>query len=188
MSEREASRFVAVVAHISLSCLSDHFPFSLLRCACVSNLIQHVYTNGDICLDLLGKGWRPQITARSLAISILSMLSSAREKGLPPDNCNREPSPPHAPPLHPSGNVRASHVLAGVSLNTVARAPSPSTGAGLTWPSPPPAPLSLTLARVLRAPLPARWLLRVHSARQMRTTRRARRRSGGCTMTTTASS
>ena len=32
----------------------------------------------------------PQVTARALAVSILSMLSSAREKGLPPDNCNRE--------------------------------------------------------------------------------------------------
>ena len=51
---------------------------------------QHVYTNGDICLDLLGKGWRPQLTTKTLAISILSMLSSAREKGLPPDNANRE--------------------------------------------------------------------------------------------------
>ena len=50
---------------------------------------QHVYTNGDICLDLLGKGWRPQLTTKTLAISILSMLSSAREKGLPPDNANR---------------------------------------------------------------------------------------------------
>eukprot|EP00619_Florenciella_sp_RCC1007_P009915 CAMPEP_0205930178 /NCGR_PEP_ID=MMETSP1325-20131115/25740_1 /ASSEMBLY_ACC=CAM_ASM_000708 /TAXON_ID=236786 /ORGANISM="Florenciella sp., Strain RCC1007" /LENGTH=92 /DNA_ID=CAMNT_0053299513 /DNA_START=1 /DNA_END=275 /DNA_ORIENTATION=+ len=44
----------------------------------------HVYTNGDICLDLLGKGWKPQITTRTLAISILSMLSSAKEKGIPP--------------------------------------------------------------------------------------------------------
>jgi ubiquitin-conjugating enzyme E2 W len=50
----------------------------------------HVYTNGDICLDLLGKGWRPQITVRTLAISILSMLSSCKEKAIPPDNANRK--------------------------------------------------------------------------------------------------
>lgn len=50
----------------------------------------HVYTNGDICLDLLGKGWRPQINVRTLSLSILSMLSSAKEKGIPPDNSQRE--------------------------------------------------------------------------------------------------
>lgn len=54
----------------------------------------HVYTNGDICLDLLGKGWRPQLTAKTLSISILSMLSSAREKGLPPDNANHADAAP----------------------------------------------------------------------------------------------
>lgn len=57
----------------------------------------HVYTNGDICLDLLGKGWKPQATARTLAISILSMLSSAKEKGIPPDNCNHADNAPGKP-------------------------------------------------------------------------------------------
>jgi ubiquitin-conjugating enzyme E2 W len=47
---------------------------------------KHVYTNGDICLNLLGKDWRPIITAETLAVSILSMLSSAKEKGIPQDN------------------------------------------------------------------------------------------------------
>ena len=47
---------------------------------------EHVYTNGDICLSLLGKDWRPTMTAESIAISILSILGSAREKLLPPDN------------------------------------------------------------------------------------------------------
>ena len=47
---------------------------------------EHVYTNGDICLSLLGKDWRPTMTAQSLAVSILSILSSAREKGMPMDN------------------------------------------------------------------------------------------------------
>ena len=46
----------------------------------------HVYTNGDICLNLLGKDWRPTMTAEGLIVSILSMLSSAKEKAIPQDN------------------------------------------------------------------------------------------------------
>jgi len=51
---------------------------------------QHVYTNGDICLNLLGKDWRPTMTAQNLAVSILSMLSSAKEKKMPIDNAMRK--------------------------------------------------------------------------------------------------
>ena len=47
---------------------------------------RHVYTNGDICLSILGSGWLPSMTAESVAVSILSMLSSAKEKSLPVDN------------------------------------------------------------------------------------------------------
>ena len=47
---------------------------------------EHVYTNGDICLNLLGNDWRPTLTAGQLSLAILSMLSSAREKRLPVDN------------------------------------------------------------------------------------------------------
>jgi ubiquitin-conjugating enzyme E2 W len=47
---------------------------------------QHVYSNGDICLNLLGKDWRPTMTAELIAVSILSMLSSAKEKTTPQDN------------------------------------------------------------------------------------------------------
>lgn len=46
----------------------------------------HVYTNGDICLSLLGKDWSPNLTIEGIAVSILSMLSSAREKSIPLDN------------------------------------------------------------------------------------------------------
>jgi ubiquitin-conjugating enzyme E2 W len=49
-------------------------------------LHEHVYTNGDICLSLLGKDWRPTMTAQSIAVSILSILSSAQAKSLPMDN------------------------------------------------------------------------------------------------------
>lgn len=47
---------------------------------------EHVYTNGDICLSLLGKDWRPNMTAQSIAMSILSILSGAQRKSLPMDN------------------------------------------------------------------------------------------------------
>ena len=47
---------------------------------------EHVYTNGDICLSLLGGDWRPTLTAEALALSIMSMLSSARKKSRPQDN------------------------------------------------------------------------------------------------------
>lgn len=47
---------------------------------------EHVYTNGDICLSLLGKDWRPTMTAQSLANSILSILSGAGRRSLPMDN------------------------------------------------------------------------------------------------------
>ena len=54
----------------------------------------HVYTNGDICLNLLGNGWRPTITIAQLSLSILSMLSSAKQKGIPQDNAIHAASPP----------------------------------------------------------------------------------------------
>lgn len=46
----------------------------------------HIYTNGDICLNLLGNDWRPSLTAKNIFVAILSMLSSATEKRLPVDN------------------------------------------------------------------------------------------------------
>lgn len=55
---------------------------------------QHVYSNGDICLNLLGKDWRPMMTAELIAVSILSMLSSAKEKKSPQDNAAHADAPP----------------------------------------------------------------------------------------------
>ncbi|KAM3577014.1 hypothetical protein VYU27_001155 [Nannochloropsis oceanica] len=55
---------------------------------------EHVYTNGDICLNLLGRDWRPNMTASMLALSILSMLSSAKEKKIPQDNHVHADNPP----------------------------------------------------------------------------------------------
>ena len=55
---------------------------------------EHVYTNGDICLSLLGKDWRPTMTAQSIAVSILSILSSAQSKSLPMDNARHASNKP----------------------------------------------------------------------------------------------
>jgi len=57
-------------------------------------LHEHVYTNGDICLSLLGNGWRPTMSAQSIAVSILSILSSAQSKNLPMDNANQAGAKP----------------------------------------------------------------------------------------------
>lgn len=57
---------------------------------------EHVYTNGDICLSLLGKDWRPTMTAQSIAVSILSILSSAQSKTLPMDNAMHAQNKPGA--------------------------------------------------------------------------------------------
>jgi ubiquitin-conjugating enzyme E2 W len=57
-------------------------------------LHEHVYTNGDICLSLLGKDWRPSMTAQSIAVSILSILSSAQAKNIPMDNSRHATSKP----------------------------------------------------------------------------------------------
>jgi ubiquitin-conjugating enzyme E2 W len=55
---------------------------------------EHVYSNGDICLNLLGRDWRATMTVENLAVSILSMLSSAKEKTIPQDNAMHSDSAP----------------------------------------------------------------------------------------------
>ncbi len=54
----------------------------------------HVYSNGDICLNLLGKDWRPTMSAQLLVVSIYSMLGSAKQKGMPQDNAMHADNPP----------------------------------------------------------------------------------------------
>ncbi|KEP62643.1 UNVERIFIED_CONTAM: ubiquitin conjugating enzyme E2, putative [Hammondia hammondi] len=46
----------------------------------------HVYSNGDVCLNLLGSDWRPSLSISAVAVAILSMLTSAKQKQLPTDN------------------------------------------------------------------------------------------------------
>ena len=47
---------------------------------------EHVYSNGHICLNILGDDWSPALTVHSVCLSILSMLSSATERKRPPDD------------------------------------------------------------------------------------------------------
>lgn len=46
----------------------------------------HIYSNGDICLSVLGRDWRPSMSTESIIASIMSLLSSAVSKRLPEDD------------------------------------------------------------------------------------------------------
>lgn len=47
---------------------------------------EHIYSDGKICLNILYSDWKPEMDVRSMSLSLLSMLSSAKKKSRPPDN------------------------------------------------------------------------------------------------------
>ncbi|KAK1443782.1 hypothetical protein BgAZ_206580 [Babesia gibsoni] len=54
----------------------------------------HVYSNGDICMSSLGSEYLPTASVTSFVLSIISMLSTAKEKRLPMDNHLHAELPP----------------------------------------------------------------------------------------------
>ena len=78
----------------------DQYPFSSPEVVFIGDNIPvhpHVYSNGHICLSILTEDWTPALSVQSVCLSILSMLSSTKEKKRPPDNalyvrtCSKNP-------------------------------------------------------------------------------------------------
>jgi len=68
---------------------SDQYPFDSPQVTFIGSNIPlhpHIYSNGHICLSILTDDWSPALSINSVCLSILSMLSSCKDKSRPPDN------------------------------------------------------------------------------------------------------
>jgi len=79
---------------------TDQYPFSSPEVVFIGQNVPvhpHIYSNGHICLSILTDDWTPALSVQSVCLSIMSMLSSCKEKKRPPDNalyvrtCNKNP-------------------------------------------------------------------------------------------------
>ncbi|CAH1961504.1 unnamed protein product [Acanthoscelides obtectus] len=62
---------------------SNKYPFDSPEVTFVGQNIPvhpHVYSNGHICLSILTDDWSPALSVQSVCLSIMSMLSSCKEK------------------------------------------------------------------------------------------------------------
>ncbi|ODQ83022.1 hypothetical protein BABINDRAFT_5897 [Babjeviella inositovora NRRL Y-12698] len=57
----------------------------------------HVYSNGHICLDLLGDNWTPVHSVASVSVSIQSMLCQNKVAERPPDDAQYSKNAPRDP-------------------------------------------------------------------------------------------
>jgi ubiquitin-conjugating enzyme E2 W len=83
--------------------ITDEYPFQPPVCQFVKDkgisipMHPHIYSNGHICLDLLGPAWTPIHTIRSILLSLQSFLASNTRCERPPDDdqyCKGAPKNP----------------------------------------------------------------------------------------------
>ncbi|CAF4993763.1 unnamed protein product [Rotaria sp. Silwood1] len=62
---------------------SDQYPFDSPQVTFIGSNIPlhpHIYSNGHICLSILTDDWSPALSINAVCLSILSMLSSCKDK------------------------------------------------------------------------------------------------------------